>query len=379
MNMHVGALMGATAEGRFLLSAGAITIEIVGVCIAGMVAGALLRADGWAKKAFGAGFIVAVIASMLVCIQSVTNFVAAERMSVDRAKREQEAEIERRRELAEDMAKRRQAVAEQAAKEVREAQARIAEKQLGFVASQMKDATGREKRIIRKDLGEATAKIISELGKTPATSPAEAEPAKEELRAVIVRSENGTELMAEITGLDQRALMFWNIGAIAVLLIVLEAMLFPAATLLWPRAVCFSGSLPTHMEATEPEILPLLPPAVTPEEAPRRIKARRGVAAPEPAQPKAIAAPIASASEEIDPKPVIAFLAKHMPADRGSRADWGEIYSGFREWQVKLGQEAWAATQFGAVLRHVCEVANIDVRRQGDRVYCLDRRFTWTR
>src|SRR5262249_32804064 len=80
----------------------------------------------------------------------------------------------------------------------------------------------------------------------------------------------------------------------------------------------------------------------------------------------------------VDPKPVIAFLAEHMPVARGSSADWGDIYSGFRQWQAKLGQEAWTATLFGAVLRHVCEQASIRIRRQGDRVYCLDRRFTWT-
>jgi hypothetical protein len=66
----------------------------------------------------------------------------------------------------------------------------------------------------------------------------------------------------------------------------------------------------------------------------------------------------------VDAKPVIAFLAEHMPVARGSRADWGDIYSGFREWQTSLGQEAWPATQFGAVLRHICEQANIGVRRQ---------------
>ena len=81
--------------------------------------------------------------------------------------------------------------------------------------------------------------------------------------------------------------------------------------------------------------------------------------------------------DAVDPKPVIAFLAEHMPIARGSLADWGEIYGGFREWQAKLGQEAWPAIQFGAVLRHICEQANIHVNRQGDRVFCLDRRFTW--
>jgi hypothetical protein len=60
----------------------------------------------------------------------------------------------------------------------------------------------------------------------------------------------------------------------------------------------------------------------------------------------------------VDPKPVIAFLAEHMPVARGSRVDWGDIYGGFREWQAQLGHEAWPATQFGAVLRHICEQAN---------------------
>jgi len=67
-----------------------------------------------------------------------------------------------------------------------------------------------------------------------------------------------------------------------------------------------------------------------------------------------------------------------MPVVRGARADWGDLYGGFREWQAKLGHEVWPTTQFGVVLRYICGQANIRVRRQGDRVYCLDRRFTWT-
>jgi hypothetical protein len=99
---------------------------------------------------------------------------------------------------------------------------------------------------------------------------------------------------------------------------------------------------------------------------------------PQLSRPRAIAQTDVLSRDQIDPKPVIAFLAEHVPAARGSRADWGDIYSGFREWQAKLGQEAWPATRFGAVLRHICEQANIHVKRHGDRVYCLDRRFTWT-
>ena len=88
-------------------------------------------------------------------------------------------------------------------------------------------------------------------------------------------------------------------------------------------------------------------------------------------------APMAPNADEIDPKPVIAFLAAHMPADRGSRADWGDLYGGFLTWQTERGGNALPASQFGAVLRHICEQAGIRVRRHGDRVYCLDRRVTW--
>ena len=97
------------------------------------------------------------------------------------------------------------------------------------------------------------------------------------------------------------------------------------------------------------------------------------------ALPKRSVVPEAADERAVDPKPVIAFLAEHVPVARGSRADWGEIYIGFRECQAKLGQEAWPAAQFGAALRYICEQANIRVKRQGDRVYCLDRRFTWAK
>jgi hypothetical protein len=66
-----------------------------------------------------------------------------------------------------------------------------------------------------------------------------------------------------------------------------------------------------------------------------------------------------------------------MPVDRGSRADWGDIYGGFLAWQTARGGDALPASAFGAVLRHICEQAGIPVKRQGERVYCVDRRVTW--
>jgi hypothetical protein len=128
-----------------------------------------------------------------------------------------------------------------------------------------------------------------------------------------------------------------------------------------PAEVRQGADLETRASPLAMEVLP----PTTLESAPRAL-------------PKRSVVPEAADEHAVDPKPVIAFLAEHVPAARGSRADWGEIYGGFREWQARLGQEAWPATQFGAVLRHICEQANIRVKRQGDRVYCLDRRFTWT-
>jgi hypothetical protein len=77
------------------------------------------------------------------------------------------------------------------------------------------------------------------------------------------------------------------------------------------------------------------------------------------------------------PGPVVAFLAEHMPPARGSRADWPEIYGGFLASQAERGGNSLSASQFAAALRHICEEVGVRVRRLDDRVYCLDRCFTW--
>ena len=53
---------------------------------------------------------------------------------------------------------------------------------------------------------------------------------------------------------------------------------------------------------------------------------------------------VATAQREIDPKPVVTFLAQHMPAASGSRADWGDIFGGFLAWQAENGGSAMSAT-----------------------------------
>ena len=126
----------------------------------------------------------------------------------------------------------------------------------------------------------------------------------------------------------------------------------------------------TALETEKPEILPA-PSTRTHQDTSRRLRA--AVAAP-------AEAPLKSDAEEInliDPKPVVAFFAKHVSPARGRRADWAEIYGGFLASQTEQVGNSLTAAQFGAVLRNICEQADIRVRCQGDRVYCLDRRMTW--
>ena len=92
-----------------------------------------------------------------------------------------------------------------------------------------------------------------------------------------------------------------------------------------------------------------------------------------PSQP-----PIAEAGDgAIDLKPLVAFLAECVPHADRDRADWADIYASFLEWQQRRGGEALTAALLGVALKHVCELADIRIRRQGDRVYCLDRRIAW--
>jgi hypothetical protein len=137
-----------------------------------------------------------------------------------------------------------------------------------------------------------------------------------------------------------------------------------------------SEGLATRLDAKEPEILPPLLRA-TGERSRGEDRTSQGRQTSVLAIAAGSGTPMADNVDKIDPKPVVAFLAEHMPTDRGSRVDWGEIYGGFLAWQSERGGEALPASQFGAVLRHICEQAGIRVRRQGDRVYCLDRRVTW--
>lgn len=236
MNRHVGALMGATVEGAALLSSSAVAIEVVGICVMGMVAVAFARHASWWVKALAILPAIVWLASTAVCISSITNFVAAERLSVDRARKEQEADIKRRRDRADEAAKERQRAAEKASEDRLRAQQDLAKTQLGFMQAQVREAGKKDRKVLQKGFAGEAAKIIGEIGKAEAPAAPAPEAAAAPEPVIIVRSESGVELIADITGLDQRSVLVMQMGALAVLLIVIEALCFPAAALLWPHA-----------------------------------------------------------------------------------------------------------------------------------------------
>ena len=129
----------------------------------------------------------------------------------------------------------------------------------------------------------------------------------------------------------------------------------------------------SSLAATDAEIV--LPAAPDPS---GRVNTRRLGMAAQSALTKPSQPPIAEAGDgAIDLKPLVAFLAECVPHADRDRADWADIYASFVEWQQRRGGEALTAALFGAALKHVCELADIRIRRQGDRVYCLDRRIAW--
>jgi hypothetical protein len=96
-------------------------------------------------------------------------------------------------------------------------------------------------------------------------------------------------------------------------------------------------------------------------------------------QPVAIAPPAADPEEaEIDPKPVVAFLRRKLPAARGEEADLVDIYREFLEdLHVRWVEDSpLSAAQFGLVLNYICKEARIRIERRGARVVPETGRLT---
>jgi len=224
MNQAFGSSIGATEQGKALLGGAAIVIDIVGLGLFGLAAGAIARSEKWHVRLVAVPLFLVVLACAVNSIVSIMGFVASERMAVSQARERRLAVIAERQQQS-----------DQAAKERREAQERLAKTQLGFMQAQMRDARGRERRVLSKDFAKGASEIIAEVGKDAERAGATAS----EAPIVIVHTEGQAELIADATGLDQKLVRTVSMASIAVLLIVLKVCCFPLAGFFW-------GQQPRH-------------------------------------------------------------------------------------------------------------------------------------
>jgi hypothetical protein len=79
---------------------------------------------------------------------------------------------------------------------------------------------------------------------------------------------------------------------------------------------------------------------------------------------------------KIDAKPLISYMAAHVPEASGETADWGEMLKGFHAWCAQ--QEPPIApmdkVSFGLALTAICKNAEIRTQQRNGRVYCVNRK-----
>lgn len=255
MNRHAGVSQGATEEGRQLLGAAAIVIDIVGIVVFGSVAGNLFASPGKVKKVLGSMVLLVTIGCALFSITSIMSFVASEWLSVAESRK---AVIE--------AAKQKQAADIQASKDRRDGQERLATSALGMMQAQLKDANRKEKRILSEKFSKGTSEMIDALGKEQAAKPAEHASAE-----IAMRPDGGAEVASWMLNVTERTWQVTRIAAVAVLLIVLKLFAFPlggyyynqrreTVMTLLPLSAETARSAPLTLEAEKPMLA--LPPPV---------------------------------------------------------------------------------------------------------------------
>ena len=77
----------------------------------------------------------------------------------------------------------------------------------------------------------------------------------------------------------------------------------------------------------------------------------------------------------IDPKPIIEFLTARLVMSPGDRAEWGEVYGAYRHECAAANKPRLTGAEFGAVLRLICEQAELPVETEGAHVFLVDRKL----
>lgn len=224
MVRQLGESLGATADGRQLLSAASVAVHLIGLVLMGLAFGYFEKQRGPDRKRLLPGWSFGTLALMILAggftMASIYGFVASERMS-------KSAALERQlKEEADD----KKAAREVAQKKL-DAQLDMTKGMVDWAKKSVKtDDLGRRER---KDMLEAAQKAISNVTKEQ-EGPTRSAPASKE---ILMRPDSQAEGLSMVTGLSiamiQNTLGMW----LSFLLITLEMVLWPQATRMWPRRI----------------------------------------------------------------------------------------------------------------------------------------------
>jgi len=265
-----GKSIGTTADGKALLSWGAVAVHVIGLVVMGLLFGYFRKRRNW-SWAIPCGLIM--ISAAGFTFTNLYGFASAERISATKA-------VEAAKQRTDKAEKERLTLAKQR----QEAQERLAKSQLGFMQAEVEDARGKARKQLSKDFAKNSATIIAEIGKeAPAAAPAPKAEAE-------LSPDEGAVQIAELTGISQQAVQTGYAMWLAKLLIALELFLWPCASFTWPsrRSDIIDvdyNHIPAQPLVTEPARGPeqgLLPPAQMAIEAP--IISQPGPAPESPAQ-----------------------------------------------------------------------------------------------
>lgn len=279
MVRELGQSLGATESGRQLLSSATVAVHLIGLVMMGLAFGYFDRqrdakgkrlAPGWS-----AGTLIVMIMAGGFTMASIYGFVASQRMS-------KQAALERQ--IAEETADKK--AAREAANKKLDAQIDMTKGLVDWAKKSVKtDDLGRRER---KDMLEAAQKAITDVAKDTG-APAKQAPASKD---VTMQPDAQAEGLAKVLNLPidvvQNSLGLW----LAALLIVLEMMLWPQTTRLWPRKIA--------VELIEAK----------PEQAMALTSGREaGIALTPAPEPKALPAPL---PESREPAPKILGPESHL-------------------------------------------------------------------
>ncbi len=234
MTKQAGVAQAATEDGKLLLGWAGVIIHITTLVFFGLTAGAL-ASDGKKTAAFFTYLVV--LGGAAFTAWNVMGFVGQERLSLSKARQAQIEALDARKKMVADEHKARL-----------DAQLALVKDSQKFLETQTKEVEGRKSR---KDMMEGMRKNIEAVGNTTITT-VESTPQQP---VIMQRPDGGSELISEVTGLDRHSVALAYMAYLALLLVVVETVGWPAVGYMWRNG----GRKPETVQE-QPESPPQLPP-----------------------------------------------------------------------------------------------------------------------